>query len=73
MPRPDYCTHPEQGRTCRGCPASLDPYVFDGGCGRHLAPDALQREQAAAQVRYEARIDYQQRLKQGRRWRRWRR
>lgn len=59
--------HPEQGKTCRGCPDSMDPYVFDGGCGRHLQPDALQREQAAAQARYEARIERQQRLRHGKR------
>lgn len=47
--------HPEQGHTCRGCPASLDPFVFDGGCGQQLPPEALQRAQADARARHEAR------------------
>lgn len=52
--------HPEQGNTCRGCPDSMDPYVFDGGCGRHLSPDELQRWQLDAKARYDARMAWQQ-------------
>ena len=48
MPRPDYCTHPEQGRTCRGCPDSLNPRLYDGGCVHLLGDDGIRLPWAQA-------------------------
>lgn len=43
----------------------MDPYLFDGGCGRHLQPDALQHAQADAQARHEAREGWRRMTKKG--------
>ena len=38
--RVDECIYPEK-MSCRGCPYSYDPTLFDGGCKLHYEPEAF--------------------------------